>query len=701
MFRQVNKKKQTILVVEDQSINRQILRQILSSEYGVLEAGNGEEAFDVLRDNEGVSAILLDIVMPVMDGFAFLEKLKGTPYASIPVIAVTGEKDVETEQKALNSGAWDFVSKPYQTTVLLLRLKNVIIRSQFYLLSEMQYAYEYDSLTGLYNRGKFFTETTLLLEQNPGRKFALVRFDIDHFHILNSFWGEDEGDRFLRFIADALRRTAKEVQPCTYARINADTFCMCEPFDENVIKKHVERAYAELSSYNRNFLIEPSFGVYVIDDPHAKIQTMLEQATLAAKELKGKHMTFLSYYKPEMSRKVLQEQQIVNEMQNALDTEQFQVYLQPKYNLKTEQPYGAEALIRWLHPEKGLLSPGLFIPIFERNGFIGKLDYYVWDKVCRLLRRWIDEGRTPAPISVNVSRVNMYNPNLVSSVTNLVKKYGIAPSLLNLELTESAYMDNPEIMGKTVLALQNAGFTIMMDDFGSGYSSLNTLKDIPINILKIDMKFLSGPADAGRKECIMASVVHMAGWLDIPVIMEGVETAQQVAFLKSIGCGYVQGYYYAKPMPISDYEALVSGKKQNPVASLSCNHDRLVQTIWAPDPKIDLLFNSIPQPAAIYELDNANFRALRVNSKFNQFFGYGEEVSGADERYRRRLSPDSREAVLAAFRTAADERREVFCVFPLTKENGTRKNIRLSLQYWGANEGTSVFFALFSECAPD
>lgn len=626
----VSNAKPTVLIVEDLEMNRRILQQILGGEYTVVEASNGAEAFGMLEKREDIAAILLDIVMPVMDGYAFLEKFRGSPYISTPVIAVTGEKDKGTEQKALKLGAWDFVSKPYQADVLLLRLKNVIIRSQFYLLSEMQHAYEFDSLTGLYNRTKFFTETKTLLESYPHLKFALVRYDIDHFHLLNSFWGEDEGDRFLRFVADSLRQFSKEVQPCTYARISADTFCICEPYDDGIIRKQVERACAELSSYNRNYAIEPSFGVYVIDDPRQKIQTMFELATLAAKECKGRYMTFLRYYRPEMSQTVAQEQQIINEMQHALDSEQFQVYLQPKYNLKTERPYGAEALIRWLHPQRGLLSPGLFIPIFERNGFIGKVDYYMWERVCRLLRKWIDEGMDPAPVSVNVSRVNMYNPNLVSLLVGLTRKYDIPPRLLNLELTESAYMDNPEAMGKTVLALQDAGFTVMMDDFGSGYSSLNTLKDIPINILKIDMKFLSGSteaesAEAGRSECIMASVVHMAGWLNIPVIMEGVETLQQVDFLKSIGCGYVQGYFYARPMPVSDYEALIRGVDQTPSQSLSVNHDELIHTIWNFDPKIDLLFNSIKQPAAIYEFENNAFHTIRVNADFNRFFGYGKE----------------------------------------------------------------------------
>ncbi|MEA5050005.1 MAG: EAL domain-containing protein [Oscillospiraceae bacterium] len=691
-------KKLTVLVVEDQEMNRVILDQILGTEYRVIEAENGEAGFAALEREPEIAAILLDLVMPVMDGYAFLERLKGTRYASLPVIAVTAEKDAGTEQKVLQLGAWDFVSKPYQVDVLLMRLKNVIIRSQFFLLNEMRHAYEYDALTGLYNRTKFFVETQALLKRHEQQQFALLRFDIDHFHLLNSFWGEEEGDRFLRFIARELEKVLADVQPCVYARLNADTFCVCAPYDREEIGHRVEKLCGELAAYNRNYLIEPSVGVYVIADRRQKIQTMVELATLAAKECKGKYLTFLRYYEPAMSEKVAREQEIVNEMQNALDSGQFEVYLQPKYNLKTERPYGAEALIRWRHPQHGLLSPGVFIPVFERNGFIGKVDFYMWERVCGLLRRWLDEGLEPAPVSVNVSRVNMYNPTLVETLTGLVEKYGLPARLLNLELTESAYMDNPEIMGKTVIALQEKGFTVMMDDFGSGYSSLNTLKDIPIDVLKIDMKFLSGNVEVGRKECIMASIVHMAGWLKIPVIMEGVETLEQVNFLKSIGCGYVQGYFYAKPMPVEDYESLVRGVRQSPVRSLSINHENLAKTIWSDNVQVDFLFNSFQSPAAVYGFENDSFQIIRINRHFSDFFGDVTRMQDPPGGERGDCFSDAaHEEMLRAFRQTAQTHRNSDCEYDFEKEDGSRHRIRLSLQYWGANETTAVLFALFSD----
>jgi len=688
--------KLTVLVVEEQEINRLILQGILKKEYNVLEAANGREAFEMLEEHEEISAILMDIVMPVMDGYTFLRRFKKSKFESLPVIAVTGEKDEDTEQKVLDLGAWDFVPKPYQPKILLSRLKNVIVRSQYYLISEMNYAYEHDALTGLSNRNKFFTDTENLIGSYPDSVFALVRFDIDRFHLLNSFWGEEEGDRFLKLIADYMRRIAKEIMPCTYGRINADVFCMCVPFDDAGITEYVDNACNVLEAYNKNYLIEPFFGVYVIRNKELDIQTMYEYATLAAKECKGKYMATLYYYKPELSERVQHEQEIVNEMQAALDQEQFVVYFQPKYNLKDEQPYGAEALIRWQHPTKGLIYPGTFIPVFENNGFIGKVDYYMWDKVCQWLRKRIDQGYDPTPVSVNVSRVNMYNPNLVNLLIGLVNKYDIPAALLNLELTETAYMDNPGIMEKTVLELQDAGFIIMMDDFGSGYSSLNTLKNIPVDVLKIDIKFLSQDTDSVRSECILASVIRMAGWLEIPVVMEGVETVQQVDFLRSIGCGYVQGFYFARPMPVEEYEKLISGVDQIPAQSLSENHKEMVRTIWSANSNVELIFNSIKEPAAIYEYENRSFKALRVNQKFIDYFGYGEAVNDdLGTEYMSRISDESVNEIIETFDMVTSSNREEYCDYKRVDADGNEHQMRIGLQYWGRNETSVVMFALF------
>jgi len=380
-----------------------------------------------------------------------------------------------------------------------------------YLFEQMRQMAEFDGLTGLYNRTKFYGETRKMLDDYPETEFAVIRIDIDQFSLLNTFWGEKGGDEFLRYIAIELKRQAEKIDHCTYGRINADIFCACVPYQEGKFKKVLDEVLERLKAFRSDYFIKPTFGIYVIADKSMPVEGMYECSSMAAKTCKGKYNTYFGYYDAGLHDASYREQEIVNEMQNALDSGQFVPYLQPKYDLRTNRPYGAEALARWIHPEKGMISPGVFIPVFEQNGFISKLDHYMWDQVCRYLRKWIDEGLNPAPVSVNISRANMYNPNIVSDITSLVRQYGIPARLLNLELTESAYMDNPEVMRGVVHGLQSNGFTVMMDDFGSGYSSLNTLKEISVDVLKIDMKFLQGDDGSGRSERILSSMIRMAG----------------------------------------------------------------------------------------------------------------------------------------------------------------------------------------------
>jgi len=552
------KKAITVLIVEDQRLNRLILREMLSPEYNVLEAGDGRQALEVLANNKGkVNAILLDLIMPVMDGYGFMEAIRETEAANLPIIVLTGEMNPDIENKVLMDGAWDYITKPYQPLILLSRLKNAIARSQMGMLRQIRHMAEHDALTGLYNREKFFSETRRIIDDYPDVTFAFLRIDIDQFSLINSFWGNSEGDRLINHMASAIKLVEDRFPVCTFGRINADVFCVCLPFDEDYLALIVEDAKNDLRSYNENYIIKATFGVYAVTNPEEPVAIMFEKASMAARQCKGRYNSYIGHYTQAMEDRLKWEQEIANQMQHALDDGQFIPWIQPKYHLSSEKPCGGEALVRWDHPSKGILSPGLFVPVFERNGFITKLDYNLWGRVCALLRGWKDKGYDPHPISVNISRIDMYNPNIVGLICGLTEKYGISAELLNLELTESAYMDNPDQMKRTVEELKERGFTILMDDFGSGYSSLNTLKEIPVDILKIDMNFLQDSGDGKRSEIILASTVSMADQMEMPVIVEGVETLEQAEFLKSIGCGYVQGYYYGRPMPVGQYQSLM------------------------------------------------------------------------------------------------------------------------------------------------
>lgn len=275
---------------------------------------------------------------------------------------------------------------------------------------------------------------------------------------------------------------------------------------------------------------------------------------IGSKKCKNKFASYLGFYDMDEGIREVEEAAIASSMQAAMDEEQFVVYFQPKFDIANDRDIGAEALVRWKHPDTGLMPPKHFIPIFEKNGFISRLDYYVWEHVCRLIHKWLGDGICLDPITVNISRISLYNPRLADILSGLIEQYDVPIGLLNLEITESAYVSDPELIQEAIRKLHQAGFILLMDDFGSGYSSLNMLKDIDVDVLKIDMQFLSGGESPGKGKIILESVIQMANNLGMPVIMEGVETQEQTRFLYKIGCNYVQGYYYARPMPQEEYE---------------------------------------------------------------------------------------------------------------------------------------------------
>lgn len=671
-----------ILAVDDSLVNRKILSKIISGEYSVIEAENGEMAIGILRRQYSeIAAIILDIVMPVMDGYLVLERVAGDErFKNIPIIIATEKSDNESEIKALRLGAWDFVSKPYNGEIIKFRIKNAIERSQLYTLQQLRYLAEFDELTGIYNKNKFYKSTREMLLANPGADFVLIRFDVDRFQLINSFFGTQEGDRLLKYIAKMLSGYVSDKQPSAYGRIEADVFCLCFPSSYIAdIETSMSKIRDLVASYNLNYDIVPSCGIYYITDRGMPIEIMYDRATLAAKRCKGNYVNFYAVYDGSMSAQIVREQEITNEMSSALATGQFQIYLQPKYHIASNRPVGAEALVRWFHPQKGLIPPGDFVPVFERNGFIPKLDYYVWEEVCRLLRKWADEGRELYPISVNISRVDLYNPRLAEMVIELTEKYDLPSELLNLELTESAYTDNPVAMSETMAKLQSKGFTIMMDDFGSGYSSLNILKDISVDVLKIDMRFLSKTKIPGRGENIIASVVRMAKWLHIPVIAEGVETKDQVEFLRSIGCEYVQGFYFAKPMPVEAYADLVekNGGLSQPVgASFEFSGSQMCIS----DNRLEELFADMLQPVAIYEFENDKVEAVRVNTPFFELLGYDDgSITGGTPLDL--IDPKYHDSIIDTFRRVAETHEEEECEYLRRTSDGKSKWLRIRLKY--------------------
>lgn len=664
-------KKETILVAEDELMNREILTGLLSDDYNVLQACDGEQALEVVRNcGQKISCIILDVVMPKMGGMEFmkaLNEIQGEEH--IPIIVATADRDKKVEEAALELGAWDFVQKPYNPRIIKIRVKNAILRSQYSAYKELKFLAEYDSLTGIYNKTKFFSKSRQFIDEHPDKKLALIRFDIDRFQLVNNFFGEHAGDNLLIFVAEYFRDVLHLGDNGVYGRIYADIFGLVVKYhNRETLTEFIKGGQEYFKQFNKDFDISVTVGVYCIEDRDIPVSEMLDRATIAAKPYKNNYIDTIGFYSDEMTKRLEHEQEIINEMNSALTENQFQFYLQPKYALSTNTACGAEALVRWIHPEKGMISPGAFIPIFEKNGFISKLDYYMWEAICKYLRTEINEGRKPFPISVNISRINMYNPHIVEIICELIERYEIPASLLQLEVTESAYMDNPETMKKTIRQLQAKGFAILMDDFGNGYSSLSVLKDVNVDILKIDMAFMQeSELSAGRSESVLASIIRMAKWLNIPVIAEGVERSDQVEFLRSVGCEYIQGYYFGRPMPGSQYNELLVHNEPKDVLPLK-DMELDVNSIWRSNADMELLFDTAVQPTCLYSFDGTAVEILRLNKAFEGLFGPAEKLIACNSL--KRIFEEDLPYVLDAIRECSNTYKSADCEYRIRTIKG-------------------------------
>lgn len=543
-----------ILIVEDNKINRIMLKEILSPQYAVLEAENGQEALSVLEKcKDDISLILLDIIMPVMDGYTFLSHMKENPsYTSIPVIVTTQNDGESDEVAALSHGATDFIAKPYKPQVILHRVASIIkLRETAAIVNLLQY----DRLTGLYSKTFFYQRAKELLIQNPNKEYDIICSDVENFKLTNDVFGVPTGDLLLCGIADLYATSVGEHGICS--RFDADQFvCLLERRFVYTNEPFIQ-ASAQINVLTSAKNIVLKWGIYPIEDRGVSVEQMCDRALLAARSIKGQYGKYFIIYNDELRDSLLQEQSITDSMETALADNQFEIYLQPKYRIQDEKLSGAEALVRWKHPEWGMQSPAVFIPLFEKNGFISKLDQYVWDKTCAILSEWEQKRYPPIPISVNVSRADIYQVDLSDILMKMIQKYNLSPSWLHLEITESAYTEDPNQIIETVGQLRKLGFIIEMDDFGSGYSSLNMLNRMPLDLLKLDIKFIQSETVKPINQEILRFIMELARWMNLRVVAEGVETREQLERLREIGCDYAQGYYFAKPMPCSEFETLL------------------------------------------------------------------------------------------------------------------------------------------------
>ena len=434
-------------------------------------------------------------------------------------------------------------------TVLIHRMANMKVQKKEYQL--LQKKIQLDEITGLYNRTYFFELAEDLIEKRQ-EDMCIITMDIANFKVINEIYGMNVGDDLLKDVAKQMMDMGKNFET-VLARFMADHYYIC------MSKKDFESV--ELPKSFKTFLedmdIKVVYGVFIVENNNQMpVNVMCDRAFVAAHDKNYTYAEYVHYYNDAERKQIMLEQEIENDMERALEEHQFYIVVQPKYNPISEEVVGGEALVRWQHPEKGIVSPGIFIPVFEKDGFIMQLDYYVWEETCKLIAKMKEDGVKTAPISINVSRSHFYGNELIHRLTTLVDKYGLDTKDIELEITESICGEDPEIIYDKIRKLQALGYKIAMDDFGSGYSSLNMLKEMPLDIIKMDLKFLDGDQEKGRK--ILKALIDMAHTLNLKVVVEGVEILSQVEFLRQFEDCSLQGYYYSRPLVADVFEELMS-----------------------------------------------------------------------------------------------------------------------------------------------
>lgn len=545
--------KRKILIIEDNALNREMLCEILKDKYDILTAENGEIGFEILEKNyKALSVILLDMQMPVCDGTEFLKKIgEDTALTSIPVIVITANSDEDAELTCLNLGASDFIRKPYNPDIIKGRVDNVIKLKESTL---MLAAVEHDELTGLYTRQVFLHYAKGIMKFRADTPMHLVVAKIIDFKLIKHMYGNKKADEVIGYLASVY---SNRVRNGLVARQGHNSFVGLFWEDYKTFEQKLKNVISEVKANLPVKGLMVKYGVYKDIDKRLSVSAICDCASMAEESIADNYDCDMAYYTEEMGHKRINNQMIEIAFESALKNHEFIVFYQPKVDIDTEKVVGAEALVRWYKDGTSLISPGEFIPVYERDGLIVKLDEYVFRQVCSLQKRRMDKGEELLPISVNLSRTSALHEDVAKRYIDIIKENGIPFSCVPIELTESAAIYNDRVKTMTE-QLTDAGCILHIDDFGVGYSSLISLNQFPFSTLKIDKSLIDDVCQSKGKT-LVEQVITLSKLLDMKVVAEGVETKEQLDIIKALQCDAVQGFYYAKPMPEDEFIEYVKG----------------------------------------------------------------------------------------------------------------------------------------------
>ena len=543
-----------VLIADDIEINRDALEAILEDNYNLIFAENGKEALDlVYQYKDELSMLLLDLKMPVMNGYELMERMRADEQLShIPVIVLTADKSAELQ--ALQMGAVDFITKPFDIPeVILTRVDRILELIEG---KKLISAAETDRLTNLYTRNFFIEYAYRMFRYHKDLHMDSAVMNIEQFHSVNAVNGREFGDSVLQVIGSEILAFLSQTKGIA-GRIEADRFDIyCLPQEDyRAVLDHFQEA---VNRFSPNVSIRLRMGIMPWREGMDPIQ-QFDRAQAACNMSRGDYQNPLIIYNEELHAYELMNQRLLNDLNSAVSERQLQVFYQPRYDVQCSPPRlsSAEALIRWNHPELGMISPEQFVPLFEGNGMISKVDIFVWQEAARQVRKWKERYGFLLPVSVNISRTDLFDAALLEQLIILIKNNQLDFKDIKLEVTESAYTDKAKDLLNVVGRMRELGFEIEMDDFGSGYSSLNMLSEMPIDVLKMDMKFVRNIESSDTDLRLVKLILDIARYLRVRVVAEGVETKGQLSLLKEGGCDLVQGFFFSRPLPAEEFEKLI------------------------------------------------------------------------------------------------------------------------------------------------
>ena len=540
----------TVFVVEDTSEDS-ALYEILIPEYRVQIVSSDNMLSELLSNRQSVSLIIINpdqLQISLVDG---LEYITGNGiFRQIPIFVIAEEGNKEIEKTAVAFGVHGIISSPFNGGLVLNQIRNIIGLREFAMMANSGYR---DYLTGLYSRRAFIIESQRRIKRKR-ETYSIGYLNVENFKLINDLFGIEAGDKVLVHIARILEVCVEEMGGIC-SRIMGDHFGILYPAGKG-------NTSILLDSYNTlsmpsvlNKGIKLRIGKLDVMDTEVSIDTLLDWAAMAADSITNNRDIVIAEYDSKMRDDLIHQKRVMDDMESALEENEFEPWYQPIYNNTTGEMVGAEALVRWNNKRlKQVWAPDKFLPILEKNRFIHEVDKAIWEQICKKIKSWIKDGYEPVPVAINVSQIDLVEHDLVSELTGLIKKYEIPSRYIRVEIAESIFERDVQAIIAVAEKLINHGITVEIDGFGSAYSSLNILKDVPAQVLKIDVSFLSKTKKVKKTEIILKSIVGMAKLLNIDVIVEGVETKEQADFLESIQCEIMQGYWFAKPMCVEDFQ---------------------------------------------------------------------------------------------------------------------------------------------------